>query len=94
MVIEEKLKKNPVIGQMIQNEEKKVHILDGRGVMPYLVKEIFEFLLEKYNTKLEMEDLCICVKEYKPLYIDNILHLLHYCKNINIITKTISNFGR
>ena len=50
LVIEEKLKKNPVIGQMIQNEEKKVHILDGRGVMPYLVKEIFEFLLEKYNT--------------------------------------------
>lgn len=92
LVIEEKLKKNPVIGQMIQNEEKKVHILDGRGVMPYLVKEIFEFLLEKYNTKLEMEDLCICVKEYKPLYIDNILHLLHYCKNINIITKNIKQF--
>ena len=49
-------------------------------------------ILEKYNTKLEMEDLCICVKEYKPLYIDNILHLLHYCKNINIITKNIKQF--
>ena len=45
-------------------------------------------------SKTELEDLYICVKENKPLHIENIIYLMKYFKNINIVTPNIKEFQR
>lgn len=92
LVADEKIKQNKKFIQLMELETKKIHILDGRGIMPYLIKEILEYILKKQNIKTEQEDLFICVKENNQLYIDNIKYLLKYFKTINIITPKIKEF--
>lgn len=94
LVADEKLKQNIIFKQIIENEVKKIHILDGRGVMPYLVKETLEYIIHKQSSKTELEDLYICVKEGKSLYIENIVYLLKFFKTINIITPNIKEFQK
>lgn len=73
---------------------RKVQILDGKGLMPYLVKEILEYIMERQNTKTQLEDIYLCIKETKPIYIENISYLAQYFKTINIITPNITKFQK
>lgn len=73
---------------------KKLHLLDGSGVMPYLIKEILEYIAIKQNKKIELEDLYLCMNEPKQIYLDNISYLSHYFRNIHIITPYINKFEK
>ncbi len=94
LVVEEKLKKCEVFNKIIENENKKIHILDGRGIMPYLIKEIIEFALEKQEIKTETENLYICAKKCTNICVENIYYLIHYFKTINIVTPNIKQFQK
>ncbi len=91
LVISEELKENIELKNIVN---KKIHVLDGRGLIPYLLKEIIEYILETQKLKMELEDLYICVKEMKLIYINNINYLAHYFRSINIITPNISKFQK
>lgn len=71
---------------------KKVKILNGKGLMPYLIKEILEYSMKKQNTTTQLEDIYFCIKEAKPIYIENINNLAQHFKTINIITPNIIKF--
>ena len=73
---------------------RKVHILDGSGLMPYLIKDILEYILEEQGEKIELEDLYFCMKEPKQIYIDNISYLGEYFRNIHVITPNITKFQK
>lgn len=73
---------------------KKVKLLDGKGLMPYLVKEILEYAMERQNTKTQLEDIYLCIKEPKTSYIENISNLTQYFKTVNIITPNITKFQK
>lgn len=77
-----------------KSETQQVHILDGRGIMPYLIKEIIEYIVALQKTNLANEDLYICVNENKPIYTDNIIYLMYYFKSVNIVTKNINTFQK
>ncbi len=94
IIIEKNLKQNENFKKIIELEAKKVHILDGRGIMPYLIKETLEYILKKQGSKTELEDIYICIKEYKTLHTENIIYLMQYFKNINIVTPNIKEFQR
>ena len=94
LVAEDNLKQCEKFKKIIESEVKKVHILDGRGIMPYLIQEILENILQRQGLKTELEDLYICVKENIPLYTENIIYLMKYFKNINIVTPNIKEFQK
>lgn len=94
LVADEKIRENEKFKKLIEQEIKKVHIINGRGIMPYLIKEILEYIIEKQGSKIELEDLYICVKESKSLYIENIIYLIKYFKTLNIITPNIKEFQK
>lgn len=80
LVAEDNLKQSEKFKKIIEPETKKIHILDGRGIMPYLIQETLENILKRQGSKTELEDLYICVKENKPLHIENIIYLMKYFK--------------
>ena len=94
LVVEEKLKQNEKFKQIIKAETKRVHILDGRGIMPYLIRETLEYILTKQGTQTELEDLYICIKENKILHVENIMYLIKYFKTVNIVTPNIREFQK
>lgn len=77
-----------------ENVPKKVHLLDGNGLMPYLIKEILEYIVQKQGEKIELLDLYFCMNEPKQIYIDNIKYLAHFFRNIHIVTPRINNFQK
>lgn len=94
LVADDNLKQNEKFKEIIELDTKKVHILDGRGIMPYLIQETLDYILKRQGLKTELEDLYICVKENKPLHTENIIYLIKYFKNINIVTPNIKEFQR
>lgn len=80
--------------QGLKQEIQQVHILDGRGIMPYLIKEIIEYITTLQKTNLAEEDLYICVNQNSPICTDNIFYLMYYFKSINIVTKSINTFQK
>ena len=74
--------------------EQKVHMMNGKGLMPYLIKEILEYILEKQNTKTQLEDLYICLKEVKQSYLQNIAFLANSFRTINIVTPNIHQYQK
>ena len=73
---------------------RKIHILDGSGLMPYLIKDILEYILKQQGEKTELEDLYFCMKEPKQIYIDNISYLGEYFRNVHVITPNITKFQK
>lgn len=94
LVSDEKIKKDQNFGKIIEPELKKVHILDGRGIMPYLIKETLEYELQRRNLQTQLEDLYICIKEPNEMYIDNIVYLIKYFRTVNIVTPNIKTFQK
>ncbi len=92
LVIQDKLEQNLRLEK--ENLNRKIHILDGKGIIPYMIKEILEYMMQKQNTKTQLEDLYFCINEPKSIYIENINYLSKYFKTINIITPKISNFQK
>ena len=73
---------------------KQVKVLNGNGMLPYLIKEILSYILEKKNLKTELQDLYVCMNEPKQNYIKNIYYLSNFFRSINIITPKINTFQR
>lgn len=73
---------------------RQVHVLEGKGLMPYLIKETLEYILAKQDTTTQLEDLYVCMKEVKPMYIENISYLANYFRTINIVSPRINNFQK
>lgn len=94
IVVEDTIKENIIFKKIIENKTntKQVYILEGRGIMPYLVKETLQYIIQKQGSKTELEDLYICVKEYKNVYVENIKKLIKHFKTVNIITTQIKQF--
>lgn len=76
-----------------ENVYKKVHQIQGEKLIPYMIKEILEYIMKQQNRQLALEDIYICIKENKPLFIENIWHLIHEFRTINIVTPSIKNFS-
>ncbi|MCI9178232.1 MAG: hypothetical protein HFJ28_06805 [Clostridia bacterium] len=75
--------------------KKIVHILNGgKGLMPYLTKEILEYILEKQGTKTQFVDIYCLIKEQKQIYIENIAYLARFFKTMNIITPNVKYFQK
>lgn len=78
--------------QKKQSIEKQIHILDGRELMPYLIKEIVEYISKKQGKTIELEDLYLLIKQDKEQYKENISFLAQYFKTINIITPCLKTY--
>lgn len=80
--------------KIFRNDIHQVQILDGKGIIPYLIKEIVEYIVNLQKGNIELEDLYVCINESKRIYLDNITYLMHYFKSINIVTKNINTFQK
>jgi len=94
IVVSEELKQYYNLKKNMELIDRKVSIIEGKGLIPYLIKEIFDYILQKSQKIMEEQDLYICVKEDKTIYIDNILYLSKYFKTINIVTSNINCFQK
>ncbi len=87
LVISKEIKK-------VVNFENDLCLLNGSSLMPYLIKEIFTYILEKQNIKTELEDIYLCMKEVKQIHIENIYYLANYFRSINIVTPKVNAFQK
>lgn len=94
------IKKYKVTSLIFSNELKKINNIKKYNInfenkntlMPYLIKEILIYILTIQQTKTELENLYICIKEINQINIENIYYLSNYFKTINIITPNIKKF--
>ena len=80
--------------QIINIKEYNINCINENALMPYLIKEILNYILEIKKSKTGLEDLYICIKDLNKFYIENIYYLSNYFKTINIITPNINNFKK
>ena len=73
---------------------EKINYLEENSLMPYLIQEVFSYILEAKQKRTEFEDLYICIKEISTFYIENIYYLSNYFKTINIITPNIKKIEK
>lgn len=97
IVLAEKLQQNEIFMQEFQNNrevERKVHILDEKEMMFYLIKEIIEYISQKQGKTIQLEDLYLLVKQDSNQQQANILFLAQNFKNINIITPSLKSYQK
>ena len=63
-------------------------------MMPYLIKEIMEYILQKSGNTTELEDLYLLIKKDYSSYKENIAFLAQSFKTINIVTTSIKNYQK
>ena len=79
---------------VINTKEYSINFLNENSLILYLIKEALNYVLEIKNTKTELEDLYVCIKELNKFYVENIYYLSNYFKTINIITPNINKFQK
>ena len=97
LVLSDELRKNESFLEYFQNNrtlQKQLHILDGKEMMPYLIKEIVEYILQKQGKTIELEDLYLLIKQDCSEYKENIAFLTQYFKSINIITPCLKSYQK
>ncbi len=97
VVLAEELRQNELLMQIFQNNsntERKIHILDGKEVMFYLIKEIVEYISIKQEKTIELEELYLLIKQDNYQYQTNILSLAEHFKNINIVTPSLKTYQK
>lgn len=97
IVLAEELRTNEMFLQEFQSNrkvEEQVHILDGTGMMPYLVKDIVEFISQKQGRTPELEDLYLLIKKEDYSYKDNIVFLAQHFKTVNIVTTSLKAYQK
>ncbi len=97
MVLAEELQQDKTFMEEFQNNrkvERKVHILDGKKLITYLIKEIVEYISNKQGRTLELEDVHVLVKQDNLQYRENITFLASYFKTLNIVTPSLKNYQK
>lgn len=97
MVLAEELQQDETFMKEFQNNrevERKVHILDGRRLMFYLIKEIVEYISSKQGRTIELEDIYVVVKQDNSQYEENIAFLASYFKTLNIVTPSLKTYQK
>lgn len=97
IVLSEELRQNEDFLQEFQSNrkvEKEAHILDGTEMMPYLIKDIVEFISQKQGKMPELEDLYLLIKNEEYRYRDNILFLAQHFKTVNIVTASLKAYQK
>lgn len=97
MVLAEELQQDETFMEGFQNNrkvERKVHILDGKKLITYLIKEIVEYISNKQGRTLELEDVHVLVKQDNLQYRENITFLASYFKTLNIVTPSLKNYQK
>ena len=95
IVLSDEIRQNKEFLEYFQNNrimEKNVNILDGKEIMPYIIKEIIEYILNLQNKDIKFEDLYIMLKQDKTEYKENIAFLSQFFKTINIITPNLKSY--
>lgn len=97
MVLAQVLQQNESFMQEFQDNrqvETKVHILDGKRLMSYLIKDIIEHIASKQGRTIELEDIYVLVKQDSMQYRENIAFLAQHFKTVNIITSCLKNYQK
>lgn len=97
LVISENLRENKKFMEKLLPTDRRINnvqILNGKGLMPYLIKEIFEYILQKQEKNIALEDLYILIKKDSIDYKENIVFLSQYFKTINIVTTSVKSYQK
>lgn len=97
IILSEELKNNQIFIQKFQDNrdvKRQVKILDGTGLMPYLIQEIIEYISQKHGQRAELEDIYILISQDKIGYKENIAFLTQHFKTINIVTPCLSSYQK
>lgn len=92
LVLSEELKTNSEFQEGNNSVSRKIYLVDGIGLMPYLLKEILEYIVKRQEGEIALEDLYLCVKEVQSFWLENIFYLSGYFRTVNIITPKVSYF--
>ena len=97
IVLSDEVRQNKEFLEYFQNNrimEKRVNILDGKEIMPYIIKEIIEYILKLQSKDMKFEDLYVMLKQDKTEYKENIAFLSQFFKTINIVTPNLKTYQK
>ncbi len=97
IILSDEIRENKEFLEYFQNNriiEKQIHILNEKEIMPYIIKEIIEYILKLQNKDIKFEDLYIILKQDKTKYKENIAFLAQFFKTINIVTPNLKTYQK
>lgn len=95
LVLAEELRNNETFLKEFQKDrtvEKQIHILNGKEIMPYLIQEIIQYILQKQGRTTALEDLYLLIKKENSTYKENIAYLTQHFKTVNIVTPCLKAY--
>lgn len=88
IIISEKLKKLDLINKnfICGNNIK------GKYLLKFMIEDVINYISDKKNEKIEMQEIYILVNEYSKFNLQLIEQLTHRVKNVNIVTNNLKKF--
>lgn len=94
--IEKIIRKNSesqiILSKELKKYKEQLNLKEDK-IIQYFIYDILTYIMNKINIKLELQNIYICVNEYKEESIDIIKFLIDKVKTVNIVTNNIKKFN-
>lgn len=93
-IINKKSEETIILSKSLKKYEKKINLNKKDTTMRFLVCDILEYITNKLNIRIELQNIYILANEYNKNNIEIIKYLCNKVKTINIVTSNISKYSK
>lgn len=93
-IINKKSEETIILSKSLKKYEKEINLNKKDTTMRFLVCDILEYITNKLNIRIELQNIYILANEYNKNNIEIIKYLCNKVKTINIVTSNISKYSK
>lgn len=93
-IINKKSEETIILSKSLKKYEKEINLNKKDTTMRFLVCDILEYITNKLNIRIELQNIYILANEYNKNNIEIIKYLCNKVKTINIVTSNINKYSK
>lgn len=92
-IINKNAQANIILSKELKKHSQLLNIKEEK-MIKYYICNILKYIMDKLNTKLEVQNIYICVNDYKQENEEVIKYLIDKVKTVNIVTDNINKYKK
>lgn len=93
-IVNKKNKETIILSKELKKYEKKLNLNKKESTIKFFVYDILEYIANKLEIKIELQNLYILVNNYNKNNIEIIKYLSHKVRTVNIVTNNINKYSK
>lgn len=93
-IVNKKNKETIILSKELKKYEKKLNLNKKESTIKFFVYNILEYIANKLEIKIELQNLYILVNNYNKNNIEIIKYLSHKVRTVNIVTNNINKYSK